>query len=351
MRIEEKNGFFSISMLPEDDGGQVTGKNRNVSVFAGNLKEQGPESALEKKRRDAIADAVRVVKRQFAEDGKTDAGLKESRSNIDNAKAQAQAANEQIKIIEEERVKLKEEYGITDDSEQEKQLDIIRKAQNDGVGSLTDEENEVLASMEGYTDYQYRALALDAVKGMFQQEITGAQGDIRVETSGIRATKQALLEVSWKHSMTGASIQEDGKRYAIGKELLGAGMSEIKNHLDEELEKLVEEAKEREKEKQEQEEKLEKLHKKKTEMDDLLQRQKADSAEKTAVLEGMPLAADPAVAGGTGVDGVDAGARTDSHLQEMMTDIPDAQKEIQNIASQGLLLDEDLKGLMVSRFL
>lgn len=334
MRIEEKNGFFSISMLQEEES-KVVSNGKNVSVYTGKM--DGPENALEKKRKDAIAEAVKVIQKQFAKDQETDMAQAERRENIKGAKEKADAANTQLNLLREERASLKEEYGITDDSEEEKELNIVRKAEKEGVWSLTDEENETLAAMgeEGYSDYQYRALALDAVESMFQSEVDEAHDVVAKESAGIRATRQALLETPWKYTMLGASIQEKEMRKGVVKEMLGAATAEIKKHLDEELEKLVEEAKKREEERQNQEEKLEEFQKKKKEMEALVE--KAQNGE----LSLPPL---------QGVSKIEPDKRVEE-AQEKMPDQTDIQREIRKIAVEGDLLEEDLKGVIIQHFI
>jgi len=128
-------------------------------------------------------------------------------------------------------------------------------------------------------------------------------------TSSITATKQAILEAGGKGMRT-AKKMAGSILDAASDAIIGMLWEDAKEHVDEELEKLMEAAKEQAEKKEEEEEKLENIKEEKEEQEELT---------KT--------------------------------IQESSSEQAKLQDEIKKIMQEAELLEEDMKGLAVDGFM
>lgn len=287
-----------------------------------------------------------------------------------------------IETAEMQKEALREQYGVAADSQEQKDLELLQKADRAGnprfdihltaeeeaqvkvlkerrLGAedkellrkkalsedpvtgvqLTEEEQEKVAQLENkkdrLTEYQERCLDIDAFQLTYErrnqqidQELAGCYGSIR-------ATKQERLKY---HEMVNAQNKADKVMDAAGKEILGMLVEEAKDHVDEELEEPREEAKEEAEEKAEEEERIEEREEKQEELEAQVDAAHDRSEEQEAVRRE-----------------VQERSREDADLLETMMEagmgnvgnVSEVQSEIKNMIHKMKLLEEDLKGSTV----
>ncbi len=294
----------------QDGNGQV----KNGSIYAGNINNM-TNDRIEQKRAMARKQASKAIMDQFAADNEVTDRIKELRTRNTEIKEETSALLDQRKVFTQEQEALKEKYGINPDSEEQKQLDSIRrvrKATKSGDWSgVSEEDIKTVAGMDKtrLTEYQTRSLGYDEVIGLYDSEIEELNLERQMNDSCIRGMKQGLLKTSYK-GISKAYKAADKIMDAASKDIIGMAWEDAKKHVEEEFEKLVEAAKEKAEEKKEQEEKLEATKEKKEEQEEL----------------------------------------TDA-IQDSAKDQEKLQKEIDKIVKESELLEEDLKGIVVDGLL
>ena len=143
------------SNTEKGDGSQV----KNGSVFIGN-KKGGISDLIEQKRAQARKQATKVLRDQFARDNKITDNMNEMRARNEEIMGELNGLAEQKKGFMEERDALQEKFGIDPDSQEQKDLELLRKANNyfesGNLAILTKDELERLANMGERTEYQQR---------------------------------------------------------------------------------------------------------------------------------------------------------------------------------------------------
>ena len=293
------------SNTEKGDGSQV----KNGSVFIGN-KKGGISDLIEQKRAQARKQATKVLRDQFARDNKITDNMNEMRARNAEIMGELNGLAEQKKGFMEERDALQEKFGIDPDSQEQKDLELLRKANNyfesGNLAILTKDELERLANMGERTEYQQRALEYDAIIEHITSIETKLNGEKMGNTSSITAAKQAILEAGGK-GIRAAKEAAESILDAASDSIIGMLWQDAKKHVDEEMEKLVEAAKEQAEKKEEQEEKLEESKEEKEEQEEMTEAIRETASE-----------------------------------QEKL------QGEIKKILAEAELLEEDMKGLVVN---
>lgn len=271
------------------------------------------------KKAEAQKKAMKIVGDVYANEKKIDDGLDERRQKIQDLKNESYEATKAIKEIEDNRAKLRDEYGVDADSQEEKDLKLLEKemdSKNPGSGiELTDEEKEAIAKIKenGLTDYQKQSLGMKESEAPYRETIQKNEAEIQLHNSVIRETGLERLK---HHEMTDAQKEKDEILEAASKEIIGMLMDEAKDHIDEEQEKLVEAAKEKAEEEKELKEKLEKAKEEKEKQEELTE----DIIEAT---EEMAINGSKAMS--------------------------DVQAEVKEMMSKMKLIEDDIKGAEVDR--
>lgn len=280
--------------LSKEGKGQLNGN----TLFAGNLGIK-QDSVLAKKAQ-AEKNAMKRLLDQHAQDQKISDGIDESKAHQDILRTEAREASQEISKYRQAREDLKTTYGISDDSQEQKDLELLYKS-SQGT-SLSEEETERLKNMGPLTEYQEAALTAYGGEKYWEDVLNNAANGIRMENQSIESTKQALLKV---HPMVDAQkeamkIIEAGRQEAI--DML---MAEAKDKVDEDIKKREEAAEKKAEEKE-----------------------KAEEQKKAA--EGKE---DPAV--------------SETDIQKTIKNQDGLDKELKEMVEQSQLLEEELKGISV----
>ena len=309
-----QNVFIGETMKQENlvKGKQHKQENRS-DFFAGNMNQDLFENKLLQKKKEAQEKALKVVGDAFSGDLEIDNELQERRDKIAALEQENQKLQGQINEITDRQKELMEQYGITADSQEQKDLELLRKKDKWLMGDgpeLTKEEVERVAELEkeGLTEYQTRQREWDAEKKHFQKDLDKNKEEILVENAIIRGTRLERLK---NDPMVKAQKEADAILDAASKEIIGMIMEEVKDTIDEET-----------KENQEKAEKLEEIQEEK---EAFIEKQKEKREETEELLEEMPM-------------------EELVHMGQLKDEI---KQEIKNIVSEMKLVAEDIKGAMV----
>lgn len=291
-------------------------KKNGKSLYAGGLNSEFFTNDLQQKKKEAQERAMKVIADAWAGDREIDEDLQARAAHIDELQAENKASQGRINEINQIQEDLMTVYGVTEDSVEQQELELLRQKRDlycKGSG-MTQEEFflAVSAEADGLTEYQQRQLELDAEKEIYQDIIDENEKVILEENAIISATKRERL----KHSpMVTAQKHAEAILEAASEELIGMTMENVKEHIDKEQEQREEKAEKIEEEKKEKEAFIEK------------QKEKRDSQEE--LLEEMPM----------------------EELLEWNRTKVDIQKEVKNILSEMKLVTEDVKGARVDESL
>lgn len=338
MRIQNIGIFMGNAQDGNQSAGMaqvtVTGRKKGGSVFLGDRN--SPKDNIEARKRELHKKAMKVLQDAAGSEDKIDEALDEHRNKIKKLQESSQAANEEMNKLDEEMKRLREEHGITQDSQEQKDLDILIKRQN-GAG-LSEDEKKRLDAMGGLTDYQRTALQYEGLKEEYRDQIKKNQKEIGVESSVIRGTKLERLK---SHAMVDAKNSKDEMMKAASKEIIGMLSKDAMDHIAEEFEKEMEEAEKKAEEKEEAEKKLEESRLEREEAQLQLEKDRADSGQELTGQEMSGQAAD-----GQELQAAQA-VKTENPTADLRTDITRQQleAELKKVMQEEKLIEEELKGL------
>ena len=290
-------------------------KEERTDFFAGNLNQDLFENKLLEKKREAREKAMKVVGDAFEGDKQIDNDLQERRDKIAALEQENQKLQNQINEISERQDALMEQYGITEDSQEQKDLELLRKKDKwlSGKGeALTKEEFEQVEKLEseGLTEYQKRQREWDAEKKHFQKDIDKNKEEILLENAIIRGTKLERLKNA---PMVKAQKEADAILDASSKEIIDMIMEGAKDTVEEKS--------------KEEQEKAEKLEEKLEEQEAFIEKQKEKREEAEELLEHMPM----------------------EEMIQMGQIKDEIKQEIKKIVSEMKLVAEDIKGAVIDK--
>lgn len=282
------------------------------------------DDPIQKKRKQAQAMAMSLMSNVFSDNQKIDHDLADRRDHIETLTKENEEYNTILKDIKNQKESLKEFYGVTDDSKEQQDLELLRKEKDSmeypDVIKLSEEEKQQLESIHtnGLSDYQKSMLELDGAEKEYKGKMIDNRKSIVEENAIIRGVQIERLKT---HEMVDAQKQGDQIMVAANKEIIGMLYEEVKENQD----KKMEEQQEAADKKKEEAEKLDKR----------IEAAKADKEKYTNKIDDM----DEMYKLGNSLDTVrkKAGSST----------MEDVKKSLSYIVSELKLTAEDLKGAVV----
>lgn len=263
---------------------------------------------------------------------KKDEDLQKSKRKVSDAmkskRTEINDENEIIKEIKEQKEALKKEYGIEDDSEEQKTLNLLCKYQNNMHGlaydSFSEEEREKLKNINtaDLTEYQKRILTLNSKEIVSKTKIEDNKKILEVYTHVRRDLIQTELK---SQNMVKASRASDEIKELANKDLVSFLVSEVKNKIDEEN-------KEKQKEIQESKEKKIEEQRNSTNMKDK-SRELRDEKEKEDVIFNSSNAMKQ-------ISSIEGQKNENKRMSEI-------QIQIEGVLKENQILNEDLKGIEI----
>ena len=245
--VQQTGGGFNV------DAGD--GKTKSFSLAH---KAKDPVAA---RKEQAFEKARKIVSDAFAGEQKIDAELQELRDLSTRLTQENKEKLDQISQNNTEMAELKKTYGVAEDSEQQKDLEILMK-KNDSLYDpsvrLTDEEEtryrEIMA--QGPTEYQSRMMERYEENNRLHREAEENLMAIQANGSAIRFINGERLKTNPIGDAEKAAEKFlEAESEALRGELVGDAL----DHVQEELSEKVEEAEKQEEQKAEVEERIEKV--------------------------------------------------------------------------------------------
>lgn len=239
------------------------------SIFAGNLN-LGNDTEDKKKKAQSMA--MELMENVFNNDLKTDGEIKSRDENIKKLYDENQESQDMINKIEKERAITKEGYGISDESQEEADLNLLRKERdsknNPNKIKLTDDEKTELERIHnnGLTAYQKQMLMMDDSVSELKNKIEDNEKQIFEDSAVIKDIQINRLKT---HEMVDARKQGDKIIASAYKEIAGDIVQDGMDKVDEDMEELEETKEKNEEIKEKYEEYREDKKEKEDEMEEM----------------------------------------------------------------------------------
>ena len=286
-------------------GKNGTGGLGRKTLYAGNTALAQDDLILAKKIQ-AQKQALKDILDQHVTENKFSESLEELSARREELAEEAGAAQKELATVQEMRKAYQEEHGVTEDTPE-----------------------ELIPKDEAYTE------AMKQFDEMEEHWAGKAEAALNGRASLGKAISSMEIEHAKTHGMVDATKEAEKLLQNTSKEIVGMLQQEAVDHVDEEIEKTVEEAKDQAEEKKEQEEKLEAAKESKEERE----QQAAAAAEAGKKFETA------------GASAVSKPVETAGEISEQVMDadeaVKDIQKKVKNILEEENLLAEDLKGIAV----
>lgn len=170
MRISENKCPY-IGQMVEQNKEQQTGK---IRLFAGNIVTQNPlDIQIAEKRTTAMEKARKLVGDVFAAEKSVDDDLAERANRIKESEQAIVDANKELAAFEEEKEKLKEQYGVTGE-ETEEQLPAEYKMQRDELTRYGEPQRQVINEAKKVIEEERRVIAAITVERLKTDPMVGA---------------------------------------------------------------------------------------------------------------------------------------------------------------------------------
>lgn len=317
-------------------------KNGNgKTFFAGNMVN---DNSIELKKKLAQKRAMKIVSDAFTSEQDIDKNMDELRKQQQQLKQEALADKKEMMEIPERRRQLMSGYGVTEDSREHQDLELLRKERDakDPETDLTEEEKERLEEIHanGITDYQKDMLELDSTEKVYTERIAKKEKASKLISESLSDIEIERLKT---HPILDAEKQADKIMKAANKELIGDLLAEARDHIDEKMEEAQEKAKEREEAEEKAEENKEAREKDKEELEKQIEKIKENASN----------IADAETAGGNlDISGGDLGI-TDAPIHRAIEVANTASNvkvdaTLEKMAEELQLLMDDLKGIKIN---
>lgn len=241
----------------KDDNAKKSDTGNGITIN-GNQLNLG-DDLVEEKRKKAKNMAMNLLLNVYNNDKKLDDTAAEKDEHAKKLYAENEESRSMIADIKEEKENTNELYGVTPDSDEAKDLDILRRGR-DSMGNpqsvLSEDEyaryKELYAN--GLSDYHTRMLSLDADEKVYTNKISDNMKGIVADYA---FNRNLAIERLKTHDMLDAKKQGEQIVDAASKEIIGQVMQDAVDNIDNETEKEKEDALEKKQEQKELEERIE----------------------------------------------------------------------------------------------
>lgn len=335
-----KEGLFATNSHKTKSSQESKNTRGGKNVFAGDFNAQN-KNTIELKRKLAYKRAMKILNDTFASEQDIDNNIKGLKEQQEQLKQAALEDKKAAMGVENERAEVMERYGVTEDSEEHKDLELLRKEYQEDT-ELTDSEKEKIAEIhkKGLTAYQKDMLELDGKEEVYRQRASQKEASANAISGSITDIELERLKT---HPVANATREADEIMAAANKELIGGLWAEAKDHIDEKMEEAMEKAEKEAEEKEEEEKKEAERKKEKLELEKRIEETKLSSSAIESVKPDTPVVS---TSGSTSFD------TTEVHdiIQESSgnnSTASKAEKEIQKLVEELNLIMEDLKGAKI----
>ena len=316
---------FNVNNIQIQQTNVSNTQNQGKSIFAGGkdgTDSLAGNSMIEQRKKMAGKQAMKLISAAFGRDIKSQESIDKLRELKSQKLDELRDKNKSMAEIDEQKAALMKEYGVTEDSDEMKELELLKKYQNNRMGILTgefsDEEIEKLKSLQGTSrsEFQAKYLELNDAYNQYQKDAGEIEDDLKVLTANINNQKNDL---NASQDMEKAQDAAESIMDAASKEALGLMMQEAKDNID----KTAEEEKE----------KAEKVKEKEEELQEKIDKTKERNEEQKKIIEESAEA-----------------SKLDQNISVKTQDtsaVAEAQKSIDKILKDNNLINDDIKGIEI----
>ena len=159
MKITENTTRVYAGMTPETTAGKNVSQFAKTRLFAGGIGMQNPlDTQIEEKRATAMEKAKKLIGDVFAAEKSIDDDLIERANRIKESEQAIVDANKELNALEEEKEKIKEQYGITGD-ETEEMLPEEYKMQRDELNRYGEPYRQTIAEARDVIEEEQKIIA------------------------------------------------------------------------------------------------------------------------------------------------------------------------------------------------
>lgn len=301
------------------DNSKQTKNRKTINASELNLKPYN-DNQIDAKRLRARKQAMKLISDAWKSADMRDKNIEDMKLDKLNKLDEITELNNKVSDLENEKEAYRVDYGVDKDSQEQKDLELLEKYQNNRYGSAEDtfskEELDRLKELQNtpLTEYQEKVLKLNSSQIHFKDEIGQKELKIACTTASI-----ALAEIDRDKSQEMLKAQDSADQIigAVEGEVKNLLVNEGKDNIDDKVEENKEKADEAEKKQEEQQEKIDEKRKERKEQEEIIEGQaEADKLEMNASVKGNDI----------------------DHVTE-------AQKQIVRIMKDNKMLNEDIKGI------
>ena len=300
------------------DNSKQTKNRKTINASELNLKPYN-DNQIDAKRLRARKQAMKLISDAWKSADKTDKNIEDMKLDKLNKLDEITELKNKVSDLENEKEAYRVDYGVDKDSQEQKDLELLEKYQNNRYGSAEDTFSKELDRLKELqntplTEYQEKVLKLNSSQIHFKDEIGQKELKIACTTASI-----ALAEIDRDKSQEMLKAQDSADQIigAVEGEVKNLLVAEGKDNIDDKAEGNKEKADEAEKKQEEQQEKIDEKRKERKEQEEIIEGQaEADKLEMNANIRSNDV----------------------DHVTE-------AQKQIVRIMKDNKMLNEDIKGI------
>lgn len=247
--------FVQNRFTANNESEQIRANNKSFSLA------HAAKDPIAERKAQAFEKARKIVSDAFKGEKKIDAELQELRDLSARLTEDNKEKLDQISQNKAEMDWLQQTYGVTEDSQEQKDLEILMKKNDsyyDPSVQLTEDEQKRYQEImsEGQTEYQSRMMERHTENNRLQREMQENLAAIHANGSALRFVKGERLKSSpIKDAEDAAEKMLAAESDAIQGELVGSAL----DHMQEELQEKVEDAEKLAQQKAEKEEQIEQV--------------------------------------------------------------------------------------------
>ena len=258
---------------------------KTINASELNLKPYN-DNQIDAKRLRARKQAMKLISDAWKSSDMRDKNIEDMKLDKLNKLDEITELKNKVSDLENEKEAYRADYGVDMDSQEQKDLELLEKYQNNRYGSAEDtfskEELDRLKELQNtpLTEYQEKVLKLNSSQIHYKDEIGQKELKIACTTASI-----ALAEIDRDKSQEMLKAQDSADQIigAVEGEVKNLLVNEGKDNIDDKVEENKEKADEAEKKQEEQQEKIDEKRKERKEQEEIIEGQaEADKLEMNA---------------------------------------------------------------------
>lgn len=209
----------------------IHGAKESDTIFAGNLNlNQDPVGERQAK---AQKDALKEMMDTFSKEHRVDVELQKRHDHIAELEGDIRENLTEIRDLQGRGSALKETYGIEDDSEEEAELNLLKKEAETPLSLTFEEKKQVAAIKErGLTDYQAQSLGFYKRELSLEKENEASRQAQYEDNAYIKGVHKARLK---QHTMVDSQKVAQDILEEAASEIKGMRVNEAVGHIEEQL--------------------------------------------------------------------------------------------------------------------